>query len=78
MHELNRKKDESVFIGNGVEVVILDITDGEVKLGIKAPKTLHIHKGEDYEIFQQIKQFNRESVYSADLEKARKLFSFRE
>jgi len=78
MHELNRKKEESVFIGNGIEIAILDIVDGEVKLGIKAPNTLHIYKGEDYEVFQQIKQFNRESVYSANLEKARKLLSFRD
>jgi len=78
MHELNRKKDESFFIGSGIEVIIIDIDGDEVKLGIKAPDKLQIHKNEDYEVFQQIKQFNRESVYSADLEKARKLFSFRD
>ena len=78
MHELNRKKDESFFIGSGIEVIIIDIDGDEVKLGIKAPDKLQIHKNEDYEVFQQIKQFNREAVYSADLEKARKLFSFRD
>jgi len=78
MHELNRKKEESIFIGSGIEIVVLDIADGEVKLGIKAPNNLNIHKGEDFEVFQQIKQFNRESVFSADLEKARKLLSFRD
>jgi len=78
MQELSRKKDEAVFIGSDIEIVVLDIIDGEVKLGIKTPETLYIHKGEDYEVFQQIKQFNRESAYSADLEKARKLLSFRE
>ena len=74
MQELNRKKGESIFIGDDIEITILDIENGQVKLGIKAPDNLDLQKGEDYEIFLQIKQFNRESAYSVDLEKARDLF----
>jgi len=74
MSEMDRKKGDAVFIGNSIQVTVLDIVDGHVKLGIAAPENMYIHKGEEYEIFQQIKQFNRESAYSADLEKARKLF----
>jgi len=75
MQELNRKKGDSFFIGNDIEITILDIENDQVKLSIKSPDNLYIHKGEEYEVFQQIKQFNRESVYNADLEKARKLFA---
>jgi len=75
MQELSRKKGDSFLIGNDIEITILDIQSDEIKLSIKSPDNLYIHKGEDYEIFQQVKQFNRESIYSADLEKARKLFS---
>ena len=78
MHEMSRKKDESIFIGEGIEIIVLGIDGEEVRLGIKAQEPLQIHKGEDYEVFQQIQQFNRESVYSANLEKAQMLFNFRD
>ncbi len=34
---LTRKVDESIFIGDDVEVVLIEIDRGKVRLGIKAP-----------------------------------------
>ena len=43
---LVRKQDESFFIGNSVEVIVLGIQGNRVKLGIKAPGKLKILRSE--------------------------------
>ncbi|NBI07366.1 carbon storage regulator CsrA [Senegalia massiliensis] len=45
---LTRKKNESIMIGDNIEIVVTDIQDGKVKLGIKAPKNIDIHRKEIY------------------------------
>ena len=37
------------MIGNDVEVTVLDIKGGQVRLGINAPKTISVHRGEIHE-----------------------------
>ena len=37
---LSRKLNESVMIGDDVEVIVLDVREGVVKLGIKAPREI--------------------------------------
>ena len=44
--DLSRKRDQSLMIGNDVEVTVLDIKGGQVRLGINAPKTISVHRGE--------------------------------
>lgn len=46
---LSRKLHESVVIDDEIEVEILEISDGKVKLGIKAPGSVAIHRKEVYE-----------------------------
>ncbi|MCR2044734.1 carbon storage regulator CsrA [Anaerosalibacter massiliensis] len=46
---LTRKKDESIIIGDNVEIKVLEISDGKVKLGIEAPKNIDIIRKELYE-----------------------------
>lgn len=46
---LTRKKDESIVIGDNVEIKVLEISDGKVKLGIEAPKNIDIIRKELYE-----------------------------
>lgn len=46
---LSRKFNESLIIGDNIEVIILEIRDGNVKLGIKAPKNISVHRNEVYE-----------------------------
>ena len=37
------------MIGNDVEVTVLDIKGGQVRLGINAPKTISVHRCEIHE-----------------------------
>lgn len=46
---LARKLDNSVMIGDDIEVKILSIRGGMVRLGIAAPKDVAVHRKEVYE-----------------------------
>ena len=35
---ITRKKDESILIGDDIEITVIKLEDGSVKLGIAAPK----------------------------------------
>ncbi|WP_069650365.1 carbon storage regulator CsrA [Caloranaerobacter ferrireducens] len=50
---LTRKKNESIVINGDIEIVVVGIEDGKVKLGIKAPKNVEIHRKEIYEAIQK-------------------------
>lgn len=43
---LSRKTDETIVIGEEVEITILSIRGSQVKLGIKAPKDVHVFREE--------------------------------
>ena len=49
---LTRKKNESIIIGDNIEIVVAGIEDGKVKLGIKAPKDIDIYRKEVYETIE--------------------------
>lgn len=46
---LTRKVGESIMIGEDVEVKVLGLRAGQVKIGIEAPKDLNVHREEIYE-----------------------------
>ena len=50
---LTRKKGESIVIDDNIEVVIIESSDGKIKLGIEAPKNIDIHRKEVHESIQQ-------------------------
>lgn len=67
---LNRKAGESIILNEEIEVTILEITDGKIKLGIEAPKNVTILRKEVYEA---VRAENEASVnISADIMKALK------
>lgn len=43
---LSRTRDESIVIGDGVTVTIVDIRGDKVRLGIDAPKHVPVHRRE--------------------------------
>lgn len=43
---LSRKKGESILIGDGIEISVIKIDDGLVKLSINAPKEVSILRKE--------------------------------
>ncbi len=52
---LSRQKNESIMIGDDVEVIIVDVRGDKVRLGITAPKAISVHRKEVYEAIQQEK-----------------------
>jgi carbon storage regulator len=53
---LSRQKDESIIIGDDVEITIVDVRGDKVRLGITAPKHIPVHRREVYEAIQREKQ----------------------
>jgi carbon storage regulator len=49
---LARKFNESIMIGDEIEIIIIEIKNDQVKLGIKAPKRISVHRKEVYEEIQ--------------------------
>lgn len=49
---LTRKANESIIIKDNIEIIVVGIEDGKVKLGIKAPKEIDIYRKEVYETIQ--------------------------
>lgn len=50
---LSRKPNESIMIGNDIEVKIVEVKGDYVKLGITAPKCIPVHRKEIYEAIQR-------------------------
>ena len=48
---LSRHRDESIMIGESIEVRIVDVRGDKVRIGINAPKDVPVHR---QEIFQAI------------------------
>ncbi len=57
---LSRQKDESIIIGDDVEVTIVDVRGDKVRLGITAPKEIPVHRREVYEAIQREKREREE------------------
>ena len=49
MLSLKRNIQESIYIGDDVKIKIIGIQDGQVKLGIEAPKGITGHRKEIYD-----------------------------
>lgn len=62
MLALTRKKDQAIMINGNIEIRILDIQDGKVKLGITAPKDVSIHREE---VYIEIEHNNQEALISS-------------
>ncbi len=58
---LSRQKDESIVIGNDVEITIVDIRGDRVRLGITAPKIIPVHRREVYDAIQREKAERKKS-----------------
>ncbi len=43
---LTRKKNESIMIGDEIEIVVLEITPTQIRLGVEAPQTYPVYRKE--------------------------------
>jgi len=56
---LSRQKDQTIMIGDRVEITVVDIRGDKVRLGITAPSEIPVHRKE---VYDAIKQENREAA----------------
>jgi len=49
---LSRRKNESVVIGDNIEITIVSVSRNKVRVGIVAPKNVTVHRKEVYERIQ--------------------------
>lgn len=52
---LTRKVNQTIVIGDGIEVVVLEVRGEQVRLGIRAPRNVSVHRKE---VFEQIQSEN--------------------
>ncbi|WP_079478172.1 carbon storage regulator CsrA [Halobacillus salinus] len=56
---LNRKADESIQIGEAIEIKVLSIEGNQVRLGVDAPSHIDVHRKE---IYISIQEENKEAA----------------
>lgn len=66
---LSRKLNESIQIGNDIEITVIAVEGEQVKIGIKAPKHVDIHRKE---IYLSIQEENNKAA-NASVDALRKL-----
>ncbi|MBL1218188.1 MAG: carbon storage regulator [Planctomycetes bacterium] len=62
---LSRQRDETIMIGDDIEITVVDIRGDKVRLGINAPTSIAVHRKEVYEA---IKRENEQAARLLDTE----------
>ena len=70
---LTRKLGESIRVGDDVQITVLSVQGNSVKIGVKAPRSLSVHR---QEIYDRIVEENRRAALSITVENAEKLLGF--
>ena len=55
---LTRKDNESLFIGDDIEITVLGVKGNQVRIGINAPKDIDVHREEVYRRIEAHKSSN--------------------
>jgi len=50
---LSRQRDETIIIGDEIEITVVDIRGDKVRLGITAPTRIAVHRKEVYEAIKR-------------------------
>lgn len=53
---LSRQRDETIMIGDEVEITVVDIRGDKVRLGITAPRHIQVHRKEVYDAIKRENQ----------------------
>jgi len=56
---LSRQKNQTIMIGDNIEITVVDIRGDKVRLGITAPAKIPVHRKE---VYDAIKQENKEAA----------------
>ena len=61
---IRRRSNESILLGDNIEIQVLEIAGNRVKLGISAPRELLVLRKE----LQQTEEFNRDASHAVSRE----------
>lgn len=53
---LSRKIDERIMIGDSITLLVIDVDNDKVRLGIEAPRDVPVHREEVYHAIQRAKE----------------------
>jgi carbon storage regulator len=67
---LTRKLDESIMIGNNIEIKVIKVSGSQVHLGIKAPRDVAVYR---HELFEQVMNENKNAVQASGLDSLKSL-----
>ena len=56
MWVLSRQRNETIMIGDDVEITVVDIRGDKVRLGINAPRHIQVHRKEVYDAIKRENQ----------------------
>ena len=63
---LARKVGQSIVINDNIEILVIEVRGGQVRLGIEAPRAIPVHRKE---LLEQIRSENVKAVTETDVEK---------
>ena len=56
---LTRKPDQSIMVGSEIEITVLEVRGEQVRIGIRAPRQVTVHRKE---VYDQIRHENQIAV----------------
>lgn len=62
---LSRHRDETIMIGDDIELTVVDIRGDKVRIGIKAPAQVAVHRKE---VYDAIRRENEQAAAFSDRE----------
>lgn len=69
---LTRKENESIMIGDDIEVKLLSLKENQVKIGIIAPRDVAVHRRE---VYLAIQEENAQAASASDIDDISNLLS---
>ena len=71
---LSRHLNQTIMIGDDIEVSIIDIKGDQVRIGIKAPKDIKVYRKEIYEAIENENRSAASSNQSVDIKSLEDIF----
>jgi len=64
---LSRQRDETIMIGDDIEITVVDIRGDKVRLGIAAPSKIAVHRKEVYESIRRENEEAAQIIRTVDI-----------
>lgn len=56
---LTRKRNQSIIIGDDIEITVVEVRGDQVRLGVQAPRRVSVHRRE---VYDEIREANRAAL----------------